>query len=106
MTLATAAPSSNALLLREDADAIAVLTLNRPQARNSLSESLLSTLTAELDAIAADDSVRAVVLTANGPVFSSGHDLKELHARRSDVDGGRAYFKHIMTMCSAMMLKI
>ena len=56
--------------------------------------------------IAADKSVRAVVLAANGPAFCAGHDLKELTARRSDADGGRAYFRHIMTTCSAMMQQI
>ena len=41
--------------------------------------------------------MRAVVLAANGPAFCAGHDLKELTARRSDADGGRAYFQQIMT---------
>jgi len=50
--------------------------------------------------------VRAVVIAANGPAFSAGHDLKELNAHRSDEDRGRAYFKHIMTMCSTMMQQI
>ena len=106
----TAAPSirteAAALLLRESVDTIAVLTLNRPEARNSLSEALLQALETELAAIAADTSVRAVVLAANGPVFSAGHDLKELTARRSDADRGRSYFAHIMTLCSAVMLQI
>jgi enoyl-CoA hydratase/carnithine racemase len=47
-----------------------------------------------------------VVIAANGPAFSSGHDLKELTARRSDADGGRAYFAHLMNACSAMMQAI
>ena len=47
-----------------------------------------------------------MVLAANGPVFCAGHDLKELTARRSDADGGRKYFHHIMTTCSAMMQSI
>jgi enoyl-CoA hydratase/carnithine racemase len=97
---------SNALLLREAVDAIAILTLNRPEARNSLSEALLRTLETELTAIAADRSIRAVVITANGPAFSAGHDLKELNARRSDPDGGRAYFAHIMKLCSDVMQQI
>jgi len=46
------------------------------------------------------------VLAANGPVFCAGHDLKELTARRGDADGGRAYFRHIMNVCSAMMQQI
>ena len=50
--------------------------------------------------------MRAVVIAANGPAFSAGHDLKELTARRSDADRGRGYFAQIMTACSAMMQAI
>ena len=50
--------------------------------------------------------MRAVVLAANGPAFSAGHDMKELTARRSDADRGRAYFAQIMNACSAMMQAI
>jgi len=94
------------VLLRERDGEIAVLVLNRPQPRNSLSEDLLKTLAAALHEIKDDTSVRAVVLAANGPAFCAGHDLKELTARRSDADGGRAYFRYIMTTCSAMMQQI
>jgi enoyl-CoA hydratase/carnithine racemase len=59
-----------------------------------------------LNEIAEDNKVRAVVIAANGPAFSSGHDLKELTARRSDADGGRAYFGQLMNACSAMMQAI
>ena len=69
-----------------------VLTLNRPAARNSLSEGLIAELHAALDDIHDDASVRAVVIAANGPAFSAGHDMKELTARRADADRGRAYF--------------
>jgi enoyl-CoA hydratase/carnithine racemase len=99
-------PTPEPVLLREDAGPIAVLTLNRPQTRNSLSEAMLKALSGEFGAIAEDRKVRAVVLAANGPGFSGGHDLKELTARHSDADGGRAYFKDIMQACSAMMQQI
>ncbi|HEU5017614.1 MAG TPA: enoyl-CoA hydratase [Pseudolabrys sp.] len=98
--------ASAPVLLQERADDIAILTLNRPRARNSLSESLLQALADAWRAVAADDGVRAVVLAANGPAFCAGHDLKELTARRSDADGGRAYFRHIMILCSGMMQQI
>jgi enoyl-CoA hydratase/carnithine racemase len=94
------------VLLREQDGAIAVLTLNRPRASNSLSEALLDALAQALTAIATDKSVRAVVLGANGPVFCAGHDMKELTAHRGEKDRGRAYFHHIMTKCSAMMQQI
>jgi enoyl-CoA hydratase/carnithine racemase len=94
------------VLLQERDGSIAILTLNRPEARNSLSEALLRAIGDALTAIGSDRSVRAVVLAANGPVFSAGHDLKELMARRSDPDRGRGYFKHIMSVCSAVMQQI
>src|ERR1043166_2195598 len=91
------------VLLRETRDEIALLTLNRPQARNSLSEALIAALTESLAAIATDKCIRVVVLAANGPAFSAGHDMKEMTARRSDGDRGRAYFKQLMDACAAMM---
>jgi enoyl-CoA hydratase/carnithine racemase len=94
------------VLLREDLDGLAILTLNRPDARNSLSEALIAELTQALRQIADDKRVRVVVLTANGPAFSAGHDMKEMTARRSDADRGRAYFKQLMDACSTMMQAI
>jgi len=93
------------VLLREDQDDIAVLVLNRPQARNSLSEALIAALTESLAEIATD-RVRAVVLAANGTAFSAGHDMKEMTARRSDPDRGRAYYRQLMDACSRMMQAI
>jgi enoyl-CoA hydratase/carnithine racemase len=93
-------------LLRERLGSIAVLTLNRPDARNSLSEGLIAELHAALEDIHDDAKVRAVVIAANGPAFSAGHDMKELTARRADADRGRAYFAQIMDACSAMMQAI
>jgi enoyl-CoA hydratase/carnithine racemase len=101
----TPAPSS-LILLREDEGGIAIVTLNRPEARNSLSEALLEALGDALSAIAQDRTVRVVVLAANGPAFSAGHDLKELNAHRSGEDRGRAYFKHIMQLCSRVMQQV
>ncbi|MBB1094108.1 enoyl-CoA hydratase/isomerase family protein, partial [Rhodopseudomonas palustris] len=95
------ATSPSPILLRETIDGgVAVLTLNRPAARNSLSLELINDLHAALDLIGRDDGVRAVVIAANGPVFSAGHDMKELTAHRNDADRGRASFTRIMTACS------
>ncbi len=105
-TTAPAAKTAAPVLLSERDGEVAVLTLNRPAARNSLSEALLAALSEAWRAIAGDASIRAVVLAANGPAFCAGHDMKELTSRRSDADGGRAYFKHVMTTCSAMMQQI
>ncbi|WP_424631112.1 enoyl-CoA hydratase [Bradyrhizobium sp. SYSU BS000235] len=105
---AATAPSAHlpSPLLRETINGIAVLTLDLPKSRNALSEAMLASLQAQLDAIREDNAVRAVVIAANGPAFSSGHDLKELTARRADADNGRAYFAQIMTACSTMMQTI
>jgi enoyl-CoA hydratase/carnithine racemase len=103
MTDASATP---ALVLRETTNAIAILTLNRPDARNSLSAAMIVALGEALDAIGRDRAIRTVVLAANGPAFSAGHDLKELAQRRSDPDRGRAFFTQVMTACSEVMQQI
>src|SRR6195952_3249763 len=94
------------ILLRENVGSIAVLTLNRPAARNSLSEAMIAELHAALNELRDDASVRAVVIAASGTAFSAGHDMKELTARRADADRGRAYFAEMMNACSAMMQAI
>jgi enoyl-CoA hydratase/carnithine racemase len=95
------------LLLRQDMpDGVAVLTLNRPAARNSLSLQMLETMENALAAISEDASVRCVVLAANGPVFSAGHDLKEITAHRADADGGRGFYDRAMETCARVMQAI
>jgi len=103
---ARVAPGSPLVLLREDVGSIAILTLNRPEARNSLSEALLVALGNAFTEIAHEPKVRAVVLAAIGPAFSAGHDLKEFKSHRSDSDRGRAYFKYIIELCSTVMQQI
>jgi len=85
---------------------IAIATLNRPAARNALSEEMIAALTALLAELSDDAAVAALVVDANGPAFCAGHDLKQLTSRRTDADGGKKYFRHIMTSCSAMMQAI
>ena len=84
-----------------DARGVVTLTLNRPQAFNALSEAMLSALQRELDALAADESVRVVVLAATGRAFCAGHDLKEMRAEPS-----LAYYQRLFAQCTAMMLAI
>jgi enoyl-CoA hydratase/carnithine racemase len=93
-------------LLRGDIDGIALLSLNRPERRNALSEEMLAALRNEFTAIASDSSVRVVILSHNGPAFSAGHDMKEMTAHRTEPDRGRAYFKALMEQCSAVMMSI
>jgi enoyl-CoA hydratase/carnithine racemase len=100
------AAANEPVVLRENIGHIAVLTLNRPQARNSLSEAMLEALSQELESLATDKRIRAVVVAAQGSAFSAGHDLKELTAHRADSDGGRGYTRRIMERCSAVMLAL
>jgi hypothetical protein len=67
---------SEPLLLREAAGGIAVLTLNRPERRNSQSEAMLAALSKAFSAIARDSSVRAIALAANGLSMS---EIKSEH---------------------------
>src|SRR6476661_6510195 len=94
------------VLLREDRGQVALLTLNRPETRNCLSEDMIAALHAAIAEIGGSDAVRAIVITGAGSAFSSGHDLKEISSRRSDPDRGKAYFAKIMEACSRMMLSI
>ena len=108
MTARSSSPDSatSPVLLRGDIDGIALLSLNRPQARNTLSEATLAALHDQFASFARDDQVRAVVISHNGPAFCAGHDMKEMTAHRSDPDRGRNYFKALMERCSALMLSI
>lgn len=90
------------LLLRtQDARGVVTLTLNRPQAFNALSDAMLAALQTEFDALAQDESVRAVVLAAAGRAFCAGHDLKEMRAEPS-LD----YYRDLFTRCGKVMLAI
>ena len=97
----------SALLLRTDAgNGVTTLTLNRPASRNALSYAMLGALDDALAQLAADARVRVVILAAEGPVFSAGHDLREIAARRADADGGRTFFDAAMQRCAKVMQAI
>jgi enoyl-CoA hydratase/carnithine racemase len=97
---------NDSLILRSDEDGIAILTLNSPKSINALSEAMLATLSEMLDKIAADRSVKVVILRSGGNHFCAGHNLKEMTARRADEDGGFQYFQDLFAKCSAMMLRV
>jgi len=94
-------PAEEPVLLREDANGTATLTLNRPRQLNSLSEEMLETLHQTFTDIAADPSVRVVVLTGSGRAFSTGHDLKQVRARPE-----AHYYQTLFASSSALMLRI
>ncbi len=90
------------LVLREqDSSGVLTLTLNRPDAFNSLSEAMLAELQSRFESVADDESIRVVVLAANGRAFCAGHDLKEMRAEPS-LD----YYKHLFAACAQMMMAI
>ncbi|MFD1882346.1 enoyl-CoA hydratase [Paracoccus pacificus] len=98
--------SDNELILRSDHDHVARLVLNSPQNFNALSLEMIAALATELDRIARDDSIRAVILAATGKAFSAGHDLRQMQAAREDVDGGKAAFQTLFDNCALMMQQI
>jgi enoyl-CoA hydratase/carnithine racemase len=98
----TEALNPSPLVLRtRDARGVVRLTLNRPQAFNALSEGMLEALQAELDAVAADERARVVVIAAAGKAFCAGHDLKEMRAEPS-----QAYYERLFAQCGRMMMTI
>jgi enoyl-CoA hydratase/carnithine racemase len=90
-----------AVLRHQDERGVVTLTLNRAQAFNALSETMLAELQSEFDAVAKDESVRVVVLAADGKAFCAGHDLKEMRAKPS-LD----YYERLFSHCSEMMLAL
>ena len=94
------------LLATQGSDGIMRLTLNDPARRNALSEVMLVALGAAFDAASTNSDVRVIILSAVGPVFCAGHDLKEMTAGRKNADRGRAYFTKILDQCSSVMQKI
>lgn len=88
------------LVLAESSDAVALLTLNHPEKRNALSRAMLACLREEFARLATDRQVRVVILSAAGPVFSSGHDLRELTGA-SAVEA-----RSLFALCTEVMLAI
>ncbi|HEX3485819.1 MAG TPA: enoyl-CoA hydratase [Micropepsaceae bacterium] len=99
-------PTPLAPLLPTRANGVLTITLNRPEARNALSESLMRALQLTLDEAVDDADTKVIVVAAKGPVFSSGHDLKEMSAHRGEPDRGLAYYRGVFAQCSHLMLSI
>jgi enoyl-CoA hydratase/carnithine racemase len=89
------------VLRSQDARGVVTLKLDRPQAFNALSEAMLAELQRDFDAITEDQSVRVVVLAAEGKAFCAGHDLKEMRLTPS-LD----YYQRLFAQCSQMMLSV
>lgn len=89
------------LLQTQDARGVVTLVLNDAARFNALGSGMLQALQEALDKIAMDDSVRAVVLAANGKAFCAGHNLKDMAAHPE-----LSYYQELFTQCSRMMLSI
>ncbi|MGF6861142.1 enoyl-CoA hydratase/carnithine racemase [Rhodobacteraceae bacterium MBR-64] len=98
--------SDEQIVLREDKDGIARLTMNRPGALNALSDAMIAALGENLAALETDRSIRAIILAGRGKAFCAGHDLREMQAGRQAPDAGRAYFADLFGRCAALMLQI
>jgi enoyl-CoA hydratase/carnithine racemase len=87
-------------LLRTTDGHLGVITLNRPERRNALSLELMRELISCLDEMAANTSIRAIILAASGKVFSSGHDLSEMVGRTV------GEYRRLFDVCTELMTKI
>ncbi|HRW36667.1 MAG TPA: enoyl-CoA hydratase [Aquihabitans sp.] len=94
------------LVDRRDRGGVATLTLRRPEARNALSLAVLDALVAHLAAVDDDRSVRVVVLAAEGPAFSAGHDLRELAAAPDDAARARVFERCSEAMVALVELRV
>ena len=91
----------NNLLIYDEIDNIAVLTLNRPKQQNALSSDLMTAILNKLNQIENNKNIKVVTIFANGNNFCAGHDLKELK-----IDKNEERFENIFELCSKLMLKI
>ena len=87
------------ILVSRDAD-LGVITMNRPERRNALSEAHMLELTQALRDLGENEDVRAVVLAAAGPVYCAGHDFADMVER--DLEGMRRLF----SVCTELMLTV
>jgi enoyl-CoA hydratase/carnithine racemase len=101
MSTVTATKDTAPLVLQRHQGGVEYLTLNRPAQYNALSEEMLAALEAAFSRIAADRSVRVVVLAGEGKAFCAGHDLKQMQAQPS-----LEYYRRLFADCSRLMMRI
>lgn len=97
---------ANRLIRREDVGGVVRLVMASAANYNALSTEMIGELSGLLQAIAADDSVRVVIIAAEGKAFSAGHDLRQMQAARDNADGGQAAYEVLFAECAAMMQAI
>jgi len=95
------------ILLKDKIDnGILRLTLNNSKNQNTLSELMIDLLKKAFSDAATDQSIKVIILAANGPIFCAGHDLKEITEARKSQDSGTDYFKQLFDSCSELMQMI
>ena len=94
--------TEEALVLRHDDEGVTTLTMNRPQARNALSQGMLRALLDAFIEVSTDEAVRVVILAGAGPGFCAGHDLKEIKAQNYS----RNYTEQLFADCAELMQTI
>lgn len=101
-------PDKSEHYLREEISGhILWLTLNRPEQRNPLSSGMIAAIKTAIDRANHNPEVRVLVLTGSGPVFSAGHDLKEMGLGTGEsVKHREARIRQVLLDCSQMMLAI
>jgi enoyl-CoA hydratase/carnithine racemase len=94
--------TEEALVLRHDDEGVTTLTMNRPQARNALSQGMLRALLDTFIEVSTDEAARVVILAGAGPGFCAGHDLKEIKAQNYS----RNYTEQLFADCAELMQTI
>jgi enoyl-CoA hydratase/carnithine racemase len=87
-------------LIRSVEGPLGIVTLHRPERRNALSLELMLELIRCLDEFASESQVRAIILAAEGKVFSAGHDLSEMVGRTV------GEYRRVFDVCTELMVKI
>jgi enoyl-CoA hydratase/carnithine racemase len=93
--------SAGPVVLEKDGH-VGYLVLNRGKQRNALSLEMMKEILNKLDTLADDKDVKVIVIRANGPAFSAGHDLKEMVGEDKDIH----HYRNVFSTCSRMMQRI
>ena len=95
--------SNNILHQAIDEKGVLRLTMDDQNNKNALSEKMIKRLTDAIKKASKDNSIKVIVIAANGNVFCSGHNLKEITDARNNDDEGASYFMDLFKLCSSLM---
>jgi enoyl-CoA hydratase/carnithine racemase len=95
--------SKNLILSENPDEGILRLTLNSPETQNTLSREMIEALIEEFTEVKHNKSIRVIVLTAQGPVFCAGHNLKEMKEAQINPEAGKLFLKALFDSCSSLM---